>query len=86
MTYWKQKIDDFLEKGFEEDESLCLGTEVNPMQVVKYLKSKGFEEFDDDGDKRHHIIELVKDGYTVNTAEKTVTVIVDFADVNVAVR
>ena len=66
MTYWKQKIDDFLEKGFEEDESLCLGTEVNPMQVVKYLKSKGFEEFDDDGDKRHHIIELVKDGYILS--------------------
>ena len=66
MTYWKQKIDDFLEKGFEEDTGVDFGDSVNPVQVVKYLENKGFEFGGDDGDKRHHIIELVKDGYVVS--------------------
>ena len=65
MMAWKRKIDDFLEKGFEEDADIDFGDSVNPMQVVEYLKSKGFEEFDDDGDKRHHIINMVKDGYII---------------------
>lgn len=60
---WKEKIDAFLEKGFEEDADVDFGNNVNPMQVVKYLENKGFELFDDDGDKRHHIINMVKDGY-----------------------
>ena len=65
MKTWQEKIDDFLEKGFDEDAGVNFGDEVNPMQVVYYLKSKGFEEFDDDGDKRHHIINMVKDGYII---------------------
>ena len=65
MMAWKEKIDDFLEKGFEEDADIDFGDSVNPMHVVEYLKSKGFEEFDDDGDKRHHIINMVKDGYII---------------------
>ena len=63
MMDWKEKIDAFLEKGFEEDADIDFGDNVNPMQVVKYLEYKGFELFDDDGDKRHHIINMVKDGY-----------------------
>lgn len=63
---WQEKIDDFLEKGFEDDADVSLGIEANPMQVVKYLQSKGFEDYDDDGDKRYHIIELVKDGYAIS--------------------
>ena len=65
MMAWKEKIDDFLEKGFDEDADVNFGDEVNPMQVVEYLKSNGFEEYDDDGDKRHHIINMVKDGYII---------------------
>lgn len=65
MMDWKEKIDAFLEKGFDEDADVNFGDNVNPMQVVEYLKSKGFEEFDDDGDKRHRIINMVKDGYII---------------------
>lgn len=62
---WKEEIDAFLEKGFDDDADIKFGTEVNPMQIINYLKSKGFEDCSEDLDKRYHIVELVKEGYVI---------------------
>lgn len=61
---WQEKIDDFLEKGFDDAE-VYLDTGVNLMQAIEYLKSKGFEDYTYEENRRQYIIELVKDGYAI---------------------